>query len=749
MAVNILEKRDEILEQKRARAKKAVTEKPKSAKTKKPTKKQLQINDMASHTVMPDNYFTVWTTEQLEEMCAWMRQQPVLAIDTETLGVNPFADMIVGFSVYAKSRDGESRGYYVPLMHNEHLPNLLEVEGDIGTDYVHCLPNVVVADAIRPILENPELKLLLHNAKFDMHVLRRWLKIKIKPYFDTMIGQALLDETQSKRLKDMATFYLKIPSDRFSTLFGKITFEKVPIRMNLETRTGNLASYYAIKDTFLTWDMAAFQMRALNRPELAELKKLLFEIEMPFLQIVANAEWEGVALDVDYLENRVAVDLRRELEELRLKIWAYTGEINLNAPAQVAEAIYVKLGLPRVNEDKPNSTDKRTLGKLKKKHEVVGMILDYKQKVKLVTAFADKLPKAVVEGRVHTSFNSVGTKTGRMSSSSPNLQQMPARVGGLIRNAFVADDGRLLVSIDFSSQELRWLAHISKDETLLDIYKRGLDVHSMTAMGMWNQNYPSDQVTYEDFEYRRKSVELFVDPDGNIEPSKTSFENITVLFHEGKIKYADPEVVLHDVELGKKYEKYRKDAKVVNFGIIYGMSEYKLADTLEISVDDARSYIDAYFARYPGVKRWMAEMRKQMDKVMYTKTFLGRKRRVHQEMMSDKMWMRGSGYRMGINAVIQGSSADQVKLASIALQPYLESIDAHIVLWVHDEIIFSVPASTTMEQLQGIADIMCNAVILDCGMKSDIEVGQKWGQKMSEDDMLRNLLEDDEEDDDE
>ncbi|WP_145052624.1 DNA polymerase [Paenibacillus xylanexedens] len=737
----VIKSADEKAVKKKERAAKAATEKPKTPKKKAPTKKQLQIGEMARETTLPDHYTTVWTKEELRECVEWLEQQPVIAVDTETMGLNPFADPIVGISFYAPHR-----GFYIPLRHIEHIERIEDVptqvfddEGHplrpaiLGVDYVRCLPLDLVIRKLRHLLEDRSKKFLFHNAKFDMHVIRENMDIHIVPYFDSAIGQALLDENQSKRLKDIATLYLKIPADTFGKLFGKTTFDKVPILVDLDRR-GNLASYYAIKDTELTYKMVEFQAKAMKRPGLEEVRKLMFDVEMPFVQIVARAEARGVKLDIDYLENRVAVDLQRDVEELRQKIFAYTGDINLNAPAQVAEAIYVKIGLPRVNDDKPNSTDKGTLGKLKKKHPVIPFLMDYKQKIKLATAFANKLPKSVVEGRVHTSFNPTGTKTGRMSCNSPNLQQIPTRVGGLIRNAFIADNGRLLASVDFSQQEIRWLAHVSGDKVLLDVYKSGKDVHSMTAVSMWNQNADNVAVSYDLFESRREIKELFLDEDGKVvEERFTDTDYLAKLQAEGKITFTDPRLLREAVELGIYYEKYRKNAKVVNFGILYGMSKYKLADTLEISVEEAEAYIEAYFAQYPGVKAWMNKQRKLMQSQGFTKTYLGRKRRVHKEVNSDKFWLVQRGFRQGINSVIQGSSADQVKIASILLQEFLESIDAHIVLWVHDEIIFDVPENVGNENLQKIADIMCGAVQLDCGMKSDIEVGAKWGQKMSKD----------------
>ncbi len=407
----VLEIRDEKMEKKRKRTAKKEKAKP----VKKLTKKEQQIREIANNTVLPDHYFTIWTEVDLRKMVGWLNEQEIIAVDTETMGTNPFIDEIVGISLYAPHR-----GFYIPLKHIEDIRDAPVEEGQqVGVDYVRCLPKDVVAAALKPLLEDRSKKFILHNCKFDQHILRNWMGINLIPYFDTMIAQALLDENQSKKLKDMATYYLKIPADRFSTLFGNVTFDKVPIKINPHTRTGNLATYYAVKDTELTYKMYEFQIKNLNRPNLEQIKKLFFEVEMPFSQIVLEAERRGVRMDIKYLENVVAKQLYAELEELRQKIWHYTGEINLKSPAQLAVALYDKLNLPRVNTKKPNSTDKKTLKMLKKEHEVISLILDFRSKAKLVDAFADKLPKAVINGRVHTSFNTVGARSGRMSSSNP------------------------------------------------------------------------------------------------------------------------------------------------------------------------------------------------------------------------------------------------------------------------------------------------------------------------------------------
>ena len=628
---SLLNAREETTKVKAERAKSATKKK----KVKKLSKKEQQILDMARTTYLPSNYETVWTKEQLVAMVDYFKDKEYIAVDTETLGVQPFKDDIVGFSIYTPDK-----GYYVPIQHKDDITTNVEAKESydnriangeelvLGRDYVSCLPRFMVHSLMKPLLEDGSKKFIGHNCKFDSHILRNWLSINIRWFYDTMIGQALLDENQSKRLKDMAPYYLKVEADTFGTLFGNVTFDKVPILM-ADDRTGNLASYYAIKDTHLTFDMFEFQMRHLNNPRLAKIKDLLFNVEMPFLHIVIDAEARGVALDEDYLLNTVAPQLNSEVEELRRRIWNYTGEINLNSPIQLSSALYGDegLNLPRVNDKKPDSTDKKTLSKLvtfckavlketdnlvttvmnestgkhygvakqvhsyiygnklgrKSRAEVIDILtevckagvdvgsalLEFRSKVKLTTAFADKLPQAVVKGRIHTSFNSVGTKTGRMSSSEPNLQQVPAKVGGLIRNAFVADEGRLLVSIDFSGQELRVLAHISQDPVLLDIFLNGGDVHSMTATGMWNRQHPETPLTYDQFQMAREISDTFRDADGKIDEHKLSEEGIAKAIADGKIdgSITDQAELRRWAEIGYLCEKTRKNAKVVNFGM--------------------------------------------------------------------------------------------------------------------------------------------------------------------------------------
>lgn len=358
---------------------------------KKLTKKEQQIQEVAAQTVLPSHYCTVRTMDDLVDMERFLHDHAVVAVDTETMGVNPFTDEIVGVSLYAPKR-----AFYIPLKHKDE----------------RCLSKEIVASVLERLLVTEGKKIIGHNFKFDAHILYNWLGIDCVPYFDTMVAQSLLDENQSKKLKDMATLYLKIPADKYSDLFGKVSFDLVPM---------NLATYYAAKDAELTYMMYEFQSAAFERPGLEKIKNLFYEVEMPFIPIVIQAERRGVKLDIDYLEKEVSPQLHREVEELKQKIWKYTGEINLNSPAQLSVALYDRMKLPKVNDKSPRATDEKTLKKLKKHHEVADLLIKYRKAVKLATAFADKLPKMAVAGRVHTSFNTTGTVTGRLSSNQPNL----------------------------------------------------------------------------------------------------------------------------------------------------------------------------------------------------------------------------------------------------------------------------------------------------------------------------------------
>jgi len=709
----------------KAKEKRAKEGASKAKKVVKLTKKQQQIVDFANSTVLPDNYHTIWTRKDLNWVIKWLSDQGEVAIDTETLGLNPFRDEIVGISLYAPDV-----AVYIPLLHEDHQE--IHTGGEVGIDYVKCLPKDLVADSLRKILQDKSKKFIFHNWKFDRHVLHNWMSIDVTAYFDTSVAQGLLDETVPRSLKDLATRYLKIPADKFSTIFGASTkFSTVPILLDPRTRTGNISTYYAAKDAELTFKLYKFQSNYLFREDFKDLHNLMFNLEMPVADIMYRAEQRGVAFDTNYMVNEVSPKLHKELAELEESISNYVGDINLNSPKQLSEKLYGDLKLPRLNKKKPNSTDKKTLKKLVEHHPIASLLLRYRSLSKLTSSFADKLPGEVIDGVVHGSFNPLGTRTGRFSSSNPNLQQIPSNIGPLIRSAFVARPGRLLVSADFSGQEMRWLAHVSQDPTLLDIFISSKDAHSMTATTIWNMKNPDDLVTYEEFMRCREVYPTFTDRNGEIDEGKLADPDlISRSIKEGLIKDKDPVNIRADILRGKAMDKVRKKAKTVNFGVVYGIQEQGLSDQLEITEIEAKEYIEAFFETYPVAHAWMESVKRDIDYRHYITTHLGRKRRLYNEMRSGQQWLIESAYRKGINAIIQGSSADQTKLAMVALQPLLEELDGLIVLQVHDELIFDLPETVGYHNLERISEVMCNVVQLDCGMNSDIEAGYRWSQVM-------------------
>jgi len=316
-----------------------------------------------------------------------------------------------------------------------------------------------------------------------------------------------------------------------------------------------------------------------------------------------------------------------------------------------------------------------------------------------------------------------------------NLQQIPSYTN-LIRNAFIADKGRLLASIDFSAQELRILAEMSGDKVMSNIFISGGDVHATTAVSIWNKKHPDNQVDINTFQRLRKLSTVFRDKDGELVKDKF-IDNIFLdsLMEEGIITTKDPKTLATEAELGLKFNKVRKKAKTVNFGIVYGISEIGLSDSLEVSEEEARMYIKSYMETYPGVAKWIEDSKQQIDKQMYVETLLGRKRRLYPEVMSGQKWLLESAYRMGCNSQIQGSASDMTKKASIELQPILKKYDCSILLWIHDELLLDIPKDLGMKPLEEFAEIMCNTIPLKCGMKAEIEVSERWGQGMNEDDL--------------
>lgn len=518
-------------------------------------------------------------------------------------------------------------------------------------------------------------KIVMHNAPFDC----KWFYVKYNVnlidslHADTRIMAMSLDENRDHRLKNLLTDWLKETSDNFDELFANTPFNEVPL---------DVALPYAAGDTEKTLKLYDWIMRQYERREdLRRLKRLVFEIEMPVARQFIWSDLRGIRFDV---EDAAKLDekLAEEETELQAKIYELLGEeINLNSPAQLSKKLFRDLKLPDYGN---GSTNSRFMKKLKKVHPVIPLLLEYKEIGKLRSAFTQKLPHEVkYDGKIHPWHNTWGAATGRFTCRDPNTQQIPAKRPE-IRHLFMATGpDRILVSIDYSQIELRVLAHMANETVLIDAFKHGRDIHSTTAALI-------SGYTYEEIEAEK-------DTDGSPQ------------------------------------QKYRKQAKIVNFGIVYGMGAGKLADTLEIPKADAQKIIDDYFRGYPGIKRYMDEQHRQVMRHGYVTDIFGRKRRLHSDVKSKDRWKVFAAQRQAGNFPIQASAGSILKKAIVDLQPVLPELDVYILTQTHDELLFDCPRDISRETLYKIRDIMTNAVKLRCPIACDIEIyPERWQQKVDE-----------------
>jgi len=604
----------------------------------------------------PDNYHLVNTAESMAFMIDVIRAADLIAIDCETFGeddgaLDPWKGRMAGFSVSTREHS-----FYVPLNHAT------------GTQL-----NEIPAE-LRKLLETKPS--VMHNAPFDC----KWFAVQYginlidTLHADTRIMAMALDENRDHRLKNLLTDWLHEPSDNFDELFGKTPFNEIPL---------DVALPYAAGDTDKTLKLYDWIMRHLNTDRLADIKRLIFEIEMPVCREFIKADLRGVKFDVDRARELDA-KLAEEEAELERKIHGYLGEeINLNSPAQVSAKFFGELGLTDYGK---GSTNNRFIKKLKKEHPVIPLFLEYKEIGKLRSAFTQKLPNDVKrDGLIHPWHNTYGAATGRFTCANPNTQQIPAKRPE-IRHLFKAKGpDRILVSIDYSQIELRVLAHMANESVLIEAFKHGRDIHSTTA----------------------------------------------ALISAGKYMYEEIEAE-KDTD-GSPQQKLRKQAKIVNFGIVYGMGASKLADTLEITKEEAQKIIDDYFRGYPGIKRYMDEQHRKIMQQGYVTDIFGRKRRLHNEVKSKEKWRVFAAQRQAGNFPIQASAGSILKKAIVDLVKILPEFDSYILLQCHDEVLFDCPRNIDRESLHIIRDTMANAVKLRCPIKCDIEIyPERWQMKVSE-----------------
>ena len=592
------------------------------------------------------DYQLVQTQEQLESMLAALHEAGSFAFDTETTSLDPMRANLVGLSFAT----APGNAWYVPVGHNEGAQ----------------LPLEKVLAQVRPLFESPELRKCAHNANYDMAVLVGHGVNCRNVDFDTMIAAHLLGRN-SLGLKNLSLDVLGREMTPISKLIGtgrkQLTFDQVPIES---------AVPYAAADA----DMTGRLRQALEGPLASQgLTHLMTDMEIPLVPVLVTMQRHGIKLDAGAL-HEMSRDLNQHMQQVQTDLYQSIGHtVNINSPQQLSDVLFQELGLPRTKRTKTGySTDANSLEGLKGLHPVVDQILEYRQISKLKSTYVDALPEMVnpVTGRIHTSYNQTGSATGRISSSDPNLQNIPIRteLGRQVRKAFVAENAPdwLLFSADYSQIELRVLAHLSQDGDLLEAFRRGEDIHSSTASLMFE--VPIEQVNSD----------------------------------------------------------MRRIAKILNFGVIYGLSAHGISQQTEFSREEGARFIENYFAKYPGISEYIESVKAKTRESQFVETVMGR-RRYMPDINSSNFNVRGGAERMAINMPIQGTAADIMKLAMVRVQDRLEqeNMRTKMLLQVHDELVFEVPQDELDALQQLVFDEMPAAHALDVSLKVDAKWGYTWG----------------------
>lgn len=610
----------------------------------------------------PDNYFLVNTERLLKRLCELCLQEEEISLDIETSpqpggakedALDPWKGVIVGISL---GLPRANKYFYIPVGHSSGLQLSLKT----------------VVDA----LKNINRCLIMHNAPFDAKFLYlNGLDVIDLISYDSLLAAKVLNENDDHGLKSLCSRYLKMETTDYEDLFGPVPFREIPI---------DVALVYAAKDAEMTIRLAEFQREHLAlRPKLA---RLFYEIEMPVMCEMIKADLTGSAFDVEECA-KLDKELGQEQSKIEAEIKVMIGDVNINSPAQLSRVLYDELKLIDISGKR--STGVKVLKKLSNKHDVIPKILEYRAIAKLRQAFTQKLPNELKkDGRIHPWHNTYGAHTGRFSCNNPNTQQLPAKDerSRRVRQLFVADSGRIFISIDYSQIELRLLAHFSQDENMMRAYREGIDIHAITA---------------------------------------------------SKVFGLPIEKILDDEQNGGSKE--RKKAKNVNFGISYLITAKGLADQIGCSDEEAQKIIEDYFRNFPKVKQFIENTIETTRRRGYAETILGRKRRLHKPIRSSDYSERASAERQAVNFVIQGSAADLLKKAIVDLQPVLKKHDTYIRFQVHDELIFDAPENISREALEEIMETMRNAIKIDVPIEVDAEIyPHRWAEGVKIDEWFDN-----------
>jgi DNA polymerase-1 len=587
------------------------------------------------------------TETALEQLIGELEKAQDLAIEVETTGEKAAMADLIGIAV----SPGRGKAFYIPLGHQ-------------GLNQPPQLPLTQVTARLKPILENAGIGKIAYNSKHIMAVLAGCGVNLENLNFDPLLAAYLLGE-KSLGLKALAFNKLGVEIATPSELTGPGKKQS-----SLSLLEASRIADYACASVDIIWSLRESLGAELRQQELWQL---FTEVEMALVPVLVAMEENGILLDTDLLRE-MSLEQGQQLLKLEREIYSSVGhQFNINSPQQLGKVLFGELKLPQSRRTKTGySTEASVMEALRGVHPVIGLILEYRQLSKLKSTYVDALPALINRktGRVHTNFNQTGTATGRLSSSDPNLQNIPIRggTGSKIRKAIIAPPGAYLLSADYSQIDLRVLAHLSQDPGLIAAFAHDEDIHATTASKIFG--IPAGEVTSE----------------------------------------------------------MRRNAKTVNFGVVYGMSDYGLEQATNLSREEASQFITLYFERYPGVKEYLEATKEQARKLGYVQTLMGR-RRFLPEINSSNRMVREAAERMAINAPVQGSSADIIKIAMIKLHREMErrNLKSKMLLQIHDELLFEVPDEEVEKMKSLVAELMSGAVELSVPVKIDIKLGRNWG----------------------
>ncbi len=590
-------------------------------------------------------YHLIDTPELRQSLISYLKLQPTFCLDTETTSLDPYQARLLGISL--AYYPGEA--YYIPM----------------PTDYDQTK---AIVQEFQELFEHPNICKVGQNIKYDMLILRKYGVEVTQPIFDTMLAHYLLEPDRSHNMQTIAEAYLHYTPISIESLIGS----KKSQQKNMQEIDLAIVKEYACEDADITLQLKQPLEKAIQEQK---MERLLHEVELPLVNVLAAMEYQGVQVDIQVLKS-LSANLANDLEELEQAIYRLAGcQFNLGSPKQLGEVLFNQLKIgekPKKTKTGQYATNEQVLAAFAKDHKIVANILEYRELQKLKSTYVDALPTLIspMDGRIHTSYNQTIVATGRLSSTNPNLQNIPIRTekGRAIRQAFVpSHPDHVLLSADYSQMELRIMASFAQDATMIEAFKTGQDIHKATA---------------------------------------------SKLFH----------VPIEAVD-----ESMRRQAKTANFGIIYGISAFGLAQRLGMSKTEANDIIQAYFKEFPGVKAYMDNIINQAKEQGYVTTLLGRKKYL-RDINSRNATVRGFDERNAINAPIQGTAAEMMKLAMVRVYNWLqqEGLQAKLIMQVHDELIFDVPKPEIPKLQDQVRQLMKDALPLAVPMEVGIGIGKNW-----------------------